>query len=129
MCVVLTLECLVGTVVSILIGVGEQTEFPVGLLDLAVGACALHRLKPQDIVESGRVTFADSDNGGLLVDCECAAGAAVVVVVVAGFGVAIGVWICAACFGRHGCGGSIKFVVLVVCRLQWCWRGGAPGGG
>lgn len=129
MCVILTLECLVGAVISILIRVGEQTEFPVRLLDLAVGAGAFHRLKSQDIVESGGVTFADSDNGGLLVDGECAAGAAVVVVVVAGFGVAIGVRVCAACFGRHGCGGSIEFVVLVVCRLQWCWRGGAPGGG
>jgi len=73
---------------------GEQTQFPIGLFDLAVGARRPDRLEPQNVVKGGRGALAHADDGALLVGGVGAAAAAVVVLL-ARFGVGRVARVCA----------------------------------
>lgn len=77
----LTLECLIGTLISILIRMRKQTQLPISLFDLAIGGGRFGGLETENVVEGGGAAFAYAEDGGLLFDGIGAVGAAVVVFV------------------------------------------------
>ena len=64
----LTFEGFVGTFVTVLVRMGEKTQFSIGLLDLGVGHGRPRFLQAQDIVKGGGGTSSNADDGGLLFD-------------------------------------------------------------
>lgn len=79
---------------------GQEAEFPIRLLDIAVRACGLDLLQTQDLIESRCRTSLDPEDSGLLLDRIRATCATVMVLTV--FGVAVGMGVRTARFGGHG---------------------------
>ena len=92
-----TLKCLICSIITILIRVSEQAQFPVCLLDFILAARLLQR---EDLVVSVRAALAHPDYSCFLFGCVGARRRAVVVLVAATLGIAV-VRARACCFGRH----------------------------
>lgn len=96
-----TLESLVSTGIPVLVGMRQQTQFPVRLLDLALSTRRLDFLESQNLVKGGGSTSFYPYHCGLLFDCEGPACAAVVMLSV--FRVTIRFCVCAGGLCGHGC--------------------------
>jgi hypothetical protein len=97
----LTFERLIRTIISILIRMRQQTQFPVSLFNFCLGALLLHTFQTEYVIVGRVGASPDAYDGGFLLDGECPAGAAIVMGAV--FGIAVGpTGVGTTGFGGHG---------------------------